>query len=59
MVDSAAARRRPPAALRYGLAVASVAAAAILTTGPLGHLLFPEEHERAVHGVTLLYAAGC
>jgi PAS domain S-box-containing protein len=44
-------------AVRYGLAVVSVAVAAALTTGPLGHLLFPESPERFVHGVTLLYAA--
>jgi two-component system sensor kinase FixL len=58
MAESAAAPRRPPAALRYGLAVASVALVAALTTGPLGHLLFPEPPERFVHGVTFLYAAG-
>jgi PAS domain S-box-containing protein len=57
MVDFAPARRRSPAAVRYGLAVVSVAAAATLTTGPFGHLLFHEAPERFVHGVTLLYAA--
>src|SRR6266550_2706438 len=50
-------RRRPPVTLHYGLAVVSVTVAAGLTTGPLGHLLFPERPERFVHGVTLLYAA--
>jgi hypothetical protein len=58
MAECAAAPRRPPVALRYGLAVASVALAAAVTTGPLGHLLFPEPPERFVHGVTFLYAAG-
>ncbi|HEY7037635.1 MAG TPA: ATP-binding protein [Methylomirabilota bacterium] len=45
------------AAFRYGLAVASVAVAAAITTGPGGERLFPEPPERFVHGVTLLYAA--
>jgi two-component system, LuxR family, sensor kinase FixL len=45
-----------PPALRYGLAAASVVAAAALTTGPLGHWLIPEEPERFVHGITFLYA---
>src|SRR5262245_52251963 len=57
MAESAAAPRRPPVALRYGLAVASVALVAAVTTGPLGHLLIPEPTERFVHGVTFLYAA--
>jgi PAS domain S-box-containing protein len=57
MMDLAASRRRLPAAVRYGLAVVSVAAAASLATGPVGHLLFHEAPERFVHGVTLLYAA--
>ena len=50
--------RRLPVALRWGLAVVSVAVAAALTTGPGGEHLFPEPPERFVHGVTLLYAAG-
>src|SRR5262245_28521893 len=58
MAESVGPPRRPPAALRYGLAVASVGVAAALTTGPMGHLLFPEPPERFVHGVTFLYAAG-
>jgi two-component system, LuxR family, sensor kinase FixL len=49
--------RRLPVALHYGLAVVSVTVAAAITTGPLGHLFFPEPPERFVHGVTLLYAA--
>jgi two-component system, LuxR family, sensor kinase FixL len=49
--------RRLPVTLHYGLAVVTVTVAAGLTTGPLGHLLFPEGPERFVHGVTLLYAA--
>jgi len=49
--------RRLPVAVRYGLAVVSVTVAGALTTGPLGHLLFPEPPERFVHGVTFLYAA--
>jgi two-component system sensor kinase FixL len=48
---------RLPASLRVALAVASVAVAAALTTGPGGERLFPEAPERFVHGVTLLYAA--
>jgi hypothetical protein len=44
--------RRLPVILHYGLAVVSVTVAAGLTTGPLGHLLFPERPERFVHGVT-------
>ncbi len=47
-----------PASLRWGLAVTSVAVAAVLTTGPSGERIFPEPPERFVHGVTLLYA-GC
>lgn len=46
-----------PAWLRWALAVASVAVAAGLTTGPGGVWLFPEPPERFVHGVTVLYAA--
>jgi PAS domain S-box-containing protein len=59
MAESHALKRPPrlPVAARYGLAVVSVAVAAALTTGPLGHLLFPEPPERFVHGVTLLYSA--
>src|SRR5580765_3260792 len=57
MVELTHPRRRLPMLFRYGLALASVAAAAALTTGPGGHRLFPEEPERFVHGVTLLYAA--
>src|SRR5262245_17815483 len=53
----APAARWPPAALRYGLGLVSVTVAAMLTTGPLGHQLFPEPPERVVHGITLLYAA--
>ena len=49
--------RRLPLPLRWTLAVASVAVAAALTTGPGGEHLFPEPPERFVHGVTLLYAA--
>src|SRR6185295_13172480 len=49
--------RRLSVSLRWGLAVASVAVAAALTTGPGGEHLFPEPPERFVHGVTLLYAA--
>jgi two-component system, LuxR family, sensor kinase FixL len=49
--------RRLSASLHWGLAVASVALAAALTTGPGGEHLFPEPPERFVHGVTLLYAA--
>ena len=48
---------RLPVWLRVALAVASVAVAAALTTGPGGEWLFPEAPERFVHGVTLLYAA--
>ena len=48
---------RLPVSLRVTLAVASVAVAAALTTGPGGERLFPEAPERFVHGVTLLYAA--
>ena len=48
---------RLPVSLRWALAVASVAVAAALTTGPGGERLFPEAPERFVHGVTLLYAA--
>jgi len=54
-VDDAPLRR--PAWLRWGLAVASVAVAAALTTGPGGEWLFPEPPERFVHGVTVLYSA--
>src|SRR5258705_309096 len=45
-------------AIRWAVAVISVAVAAALTTGPGGERLFPEPPERFVHGVTLLYAAG-
>src|SRR5258707_15652999 len=48
---------RLPVSLRWALAVASVAVAAALTTGPGGERLFPEVPERFVHGVTLLYSA--
>ncbi len=48
---------RLPVSLRWALAVASVAVAAPLTTGPGGERLFPEAPERFVHGVTLLYSA--
>ena len=48
---------RLPVWLRVALAVASVAVAAALTTGPGGERLFPEAPERFDHGVTLLYAA--
>ena len=48
---------RLPVSLRWALAVASVAAAAALTTGPGGERLFPQAPERFVHGVTLLYSA--
>ena len=48
---------RLPVSLRWALAVASVAVAAALTTGPGGERLFPEAPERFVHGVTLLYSA--
>src|SRR5882724_12195503 len=58
MAEVSAQRRRLPVALRWGLAVVSVAVAAALTTGPGGERLFPEPPERFVHGVTLLYAAG-
>src|SRR5258705_13169084 len=58
MAEVSAQRRRLPVALRWGLAVVSVALAAALTTGPGGERLFPEPPERFVHGVTLLYAAG-
>ena len=58
MAEVSAQRRRLPVALRWGLAVVSVAVAAALTTGPAGERLFPEPPERFVHGVTLLYAAG-
>ena len=47
---------RLPVSLRWALAVASVAVAAALTTGPGGERLFPEAPERFVHGVTLLYS---
>src|SRR5262245_52447729 len=59
MAPPARSPRSPSAsaAFRYGLAVGSVALAAVLTTGPGGELLFPEPPERFVHGVTLLYAA--
>ena len=58
MDDAPAPRRRLPLALRWAIAVISVAVAAALTTGPGGERLFPEPPERFVHGVTLLYAAG-
>src|SRR5882724_12471222 len=58
MAEVSAQRRRLPVAVRWGLAVVSVAVAAALTTGPGGERLFPEPPERFVHGVTLLYAAG-
>ncbi len=58
MAEVPAPPRRLPVALRWGLAVVSVAVAAALTTGPGGERLFPEPPERFVHGVTLLYAAG-
>jgi two-component system sensor kinase FixL len=58
MAEVSAQRRRLPVAVRWGLAVVSVAVAALLTTGPGGERLFPEPPERFVHGVTLLYAAG-
>src|SRR3984893_12346322 len=48
---------RLPVSLRWALAVASVAVAAALTTGPGGERLFPQAPERFVHGVTLLYSA--
>ena len=57
MARSAASRWPPSAALRYGLAIGSVALAAAITTGPGGERLVPEPPERFVHGVTLLYAA--
>ena len=57
MAEVSAQRRRLPVALRWGLAVVSVALAAALTTGPGGERLFPEPPERFVHGVTLLYSA--
>jgi two-component system, LuxR family, sensor kinase FixL len=57
MVEVPAPPRRLSVALRWGLAVVSVAIAAALTTGPGGERLFPEPPERFVHGVTLLYAA--
>lgn len=56
MADASTAPRRLSLSLRWGLAVASVAVAAALTTGPGGERLFPEPPERFVHGVTLLYA---
>jgi hypothetical protein len=55
MVKVPAPPRPLPVALRWGLAVVNVAAAAALTTGPGGEHLFPEPPERFVHGVTLLY----
>ena len=58
MDDALTPRRRLPLALRWAIAVISVAVAAALTTGPGGERLFPEPPERFVHGVTLLYAAG-
>lgn len=57
MAAAAGPTREPSAALRYGLALGSVAIAAALTTGPGGERLFPEPPERFVHGVALLYAA--
>src|SRR6185295_8824357 len=56
MADAPAPPRRRPLALRWAIAVISVAVAAALTTGPGGERLFPEPPERFVHGVTLLYA---
>ena len=58
MADAPAPPRRRPLALRWAIAVISVAVAAALTTGPGGERLFPEPPERFVHAVTLLYAAG-
>src|SRR5713226_2443284 len=58
MAEAPTRPRRLPVPLRWGLAVVSVAVAAMLTTGPGGERLFPEPPERFVHGVTLLYAAG-
>src|SRR3984893_3915768 len=54
---TAARPSRLPVSLRWALAVASVAVAAALTTGPGGERLFPEAPERFDHGVTLLYSA--
>src|SRR6266566_8570596 len=56
-MPSPARPSRLPVSLRWALAVASVAVAAALTTGPGGERLFPEVPERFVHGVTLLFSA--
>ena len=56
MIEPSVVSRLRSAALRYGLAVASVAAAALVSS-PLGRQLVADPLERLIDAVTLLHAA--